>query len=137
MKTRDKIIELYYIHGILEKIQNDLLEELDKAEDDMSAVDIGKHINDLTTITNVLGDNLAFYGEEFNITQKQVDKFKFKASNSYNILQQTYGFKIMQELIDLNNKYTKDIRVELEKKLHKKGQYIIPKDVQLDGTYKE
>ena len=33
MKTRDKIIELYYICGILEKMRGELLEELDNADE--------------------------------------------------------------------------------------------------------
>ena len=132
MKTRDKIIELNYIGKILEKIRDDLLEELNNIDDDGKAVDLGKHINDLTGLTNLLTHNLELYIEEFNITQKQVTKFKFKASNSYNILQQTDGFKAKQEIMDLSKKYTEDIGVEL----NKKGG-IISENVKIDGTYIE
>ena len=138
MKTRDKIIELNYIGKILEKIRDDLLEELNNIDDDGKAVDLGKHINDLTGLTNLLTHNLELYIEEFNITQKQVTKFKFKASNSYNIIsQQPDGFKAKQELMKLSKKYTEDIGVELDKKLDKKGEVLNIENVKLNGTYQE
>ena len=135
MKTRDKIIELYYICGILEKMRGELLEELDNADDDGSAVDLGKHINDLTLITNVLNHNIELYVEKFNVTLKQLKKFKYKASNTYNISKQPDGFKVKRELIDLSQKYNKDIGVELNKKLDEKGECIKSTDFKLDGTY--
>ena len=135
MKTRDKIIELYYICGILEKIRDDLLKELDETDNDGDAVNLGKHINDLTLITNVLNHNIELYVEEFNITLKQLKKFKYKASNTYNIYQQPDGFKAKQELVDLSKKYNKDIGVELNKILDKKGEELTNTDIKLDGTY--
>ena len=135
MKTRDKVIELHYIRKILVEIRDDLLEELDNAKDDKKAVILGKHINDLTAITNILTNNLELYVEEFKITQKQADKFKYKASNAHNICRQTDGFKVKQELIDLSIKYDEDIVVELNKKLDKKGQCMKPKKVKIDGTH--
>ena len=136
MKTRDKIIELYYIRKSLVEIRDDLLEELDTVDNDKKAVNLGKHINDLTAITKILTNNIELYTEEFNITQKQAEKFKFKASNTYNILKQHFdGFKAKRELMDLNNKYNNDIVVELNKKLDKKGECIRAHDVKIDGTY--
>lgn len=136
MKTRDKIIELHYIRKRLVEIRDDLLEVLDETDNDKKAVEIGKHINALTVFTNVLTNNIELYVEEFKITQKQADKFEFKASNTYKIYQQhSNGFKVKQELIDLSNKYFKAIGVELDKKLYKKGKESIPTKVKLDGTY--
>ena len=138
MKTRDKIIELHYIRKRLVEIRDDLLEVLDETDNDKKAVDIGKHINALTVFTKVLTNNIELYVEEFKITQKQADKFEFKESNTYKIYQQhSNGFKVKQELIDLSNKYFKAIRVELNKKLNKKGEELIPENVKIDGTYQE
>tara|TARA_R100001086_G_scaffold247819_1_gene183178 strand:+ start:75 stop:491 length:417 start_codon:yes stop_codon:yes gene_type:complete len=138
MKTRDKIIELHYIRKRLVEIRDDLLEVLDETDNDKKAVEIGKHINALTVFTNVLTNNIELYVEEFKITQKQADKFEFKESNTYKIYQQhSNGFKVKQELIDLSNKYFKAIRVELNKKLNKKGEELIPENVKIDGTYQE
>lgn len=136
MKIRSKIRELCASYIQLQIVQERLVKELEcESNTDGRAVFIGKKINNVTALIAILKDNIELYIKEFNITEKQLNKFDLKKSNLYNIIDMEDGFKSLDQLqlfISSNNKIVKDVFI---KRMEKKEKNIKVKVVQLNGTH--
>lgn len=136
MKIRSKILELCASYTQLQIVQERLVKELDcESITDGKAVVIGKAINNVTALISILKDNIEVYIVEFNITQKQLDKFDLKKSNLYNIIAMEDGFESLRQLqlfIASNNKIIKDVFV---KRMEKKEKNVKVEVVQMDGRH--
>ena len=136
MKIRSKILELCASYTQLQIVQERLVKELDcESNTDGRAVFIGKKINNVTALISILKDNIEVYIKEFNITEKQLDKFDLKKSNLYNIIAMEDGFESLSQLqlfISSNNKIIKDVFI---KRIEKKEKNVKVDVVQLNGTH--
>ncbi len=132
MKLAYRVLELYVIKVVFEKIREELLDELENTTNDGYVIDMGKYINDLTTLINNLDSILHIADNCIKITRKHYKRYDFNNDRVSNITDNTNdGVKIFEELKVLYKEDVKNLYIHFQKVC---GERIVTEEITLNGT---
>ncbi len=132
MKLAHRVLELYVIKDVFEKIREELLDVLENTTNEVSVIDMGKYINDLTTLIHSLEGIISDARKCINIKEKDYKRYDLNNDRVSNITDNTnQGIKILQELKVLYHEDFEKIDIHYEKVY---GERMCSKAVVLNGT---